>query len=113
MIEEHTLYTALALFCTAVLVVVLFERFKKRNTRYRWPPGPRGLPLIGNALDMPREEPYKGFAEWGRQYGESSAILRRLISLDLFCQRGYRWCDCFWPADDRRQFAQSDWGPIG
>ncbi|KZV73581.1 cytochrome P450 [Peniophora sp. CONT] len=33
------------------------------------PPGPSGLPLIGNALDLPQTEPYKVYVDWGRQYG--------------------------------------------
>ncbi|KAG2159163.1 cytochrome P450 [Suillus bovinus] len=30
-----------------------------------YPPGPRGWPLIGNILDMPRSKPWLTFTEWG------------------------------------------------
>ncbi|KAJ3824541.1 cytochrome P450 [Lentinula raphanica] len=33
------------------------------------PPGPTGLPLIGNVMDMPSESEWLTFAEWGRKYG--------------------------------------------
>ena len=33
------------------------------------PPGPRGLPLIGNVLDMPSEKEWLTFAEWGEEWG--------------------------------------------
>ncbi|THU85007.1 cytochrome P450 [Dendrothele bispora CBS 962.96] len=33
------------------------------------PPGPRGLPVVGNVLDMPSEKEWLTFAEWGRKYG--------------------------------------------
>ncbi|KAG0698347.1 hypothetical protein DFH29DRAFT_834832 [Suillus ampliporus] len=33
------------------------------------PPGPRGLPWIGNRYQIPAAEPWRKFAEWDRQYG--------------------------------------------
>jgi hypothetical protein len=33
------------------------------------PPGPKGLPLIGNLLDMPRKSIWDGYAEFGKKYG--------------------------------------------
>jgi hypothetical protein len=34
------------------------------------PPGPKGLPLVGNVADMPTQHEWKTFAEWARKYGE-------------------------------------------
>ncbi|TFK24572.1 cytochrome P450 [Coprinopsis marcescibilis] len=33
-------------------------------------PGPRRLPFIGNALQMPQERPWLTFAEWAKTYGD-------------------------------------------
>ncbi len=33
------------------------------------PPGPKGLPLVGNVLDMPSEKDWFTFAKWGETYG--------------------------------------------
>ena len=33
------------------------------------PPGPKRLPLLGNLLDMPTEQEWLTFAEWGKKYG--------------------------------------------
>ncbi|PFH51132.1 hypothetical protein AMATHDRAFT_80422 [Amanita thiersii Skay4041] len=33
------------------------------------PPGPLGLPLIGNWYQLPEVKPWRQFAEWNRQYG--------------------------------------------
>lgn len=56
---------------------------KRLITRRRFPaplpPGPRGLPLIGNAADMPTEEQWLKFDELGKRYGN-------LIYLDVFGQ---------------------------
>ncbi|KAI0736491.1 cytochrome P450 [Fomitopsis betulina] len=33
------------------------------------PPGPRGLPVLGNALQIPREQSWLQFTEWAKRYG--------------------------------------------
>ncbi|KDR73253.1 hypothetical protein GALMADRAFT_251844 [Galerina marginata CBS 339.88] len=33
------------------------------------PPGPKGLPIVGNVADMPAQEEWVTFAEWGRKWG--------------------------------------------
>ncbi|KAI0033580.1 cytochrome P450 [Vararia minispora EC-137] len=41
----------------------------KVRTRAPLPPGPQGLPLVGNVLDIPSSYPHKVFAEWKYKYG--------------------------------------------
>lgn len=36
--------------------------------------GPKPLPLIGNALDMPSVEEWKTFTKWAQEYGEKLAF---------------------------------------
>ncbi|KAJ7482980.1 cytochrome P450 [Mycena galericulata] len=38
------------------------------------PPGPKGWPLIGNVLDMPKSHAWKTFARWGDIYGGIMSI---------------------------------------
>jgi hypothetical protein len=53
------------------LALVLVTRLlsSSRRTSASCPPGPKGLPLIGNVLDMPTEQEWLTFADWATRYG--------------------------------------------
>jgi len=38
------------------------------------PPGPKGLPIIGNVFDMPVDQEWLTFAKWGEEYGPLSSV---------------------------------------
>ncbi|KAG1889792.1 cytochrome P450 [Suillus fuscotomentosus] len=65
-------FTVLTLLyiCLAGVGVFLDYIFAKKNPQY--PPGPRGLPLVGNIQDIPFVKPWLTFAEWGKKYGDIS-----------------------------------------
>ncbi|EKM48686.1 uncharacterized protein PHACADRAFT_154991 [Phanerochaete carnosa HHB-10118-sp] len=64
-----TLYTAsLPLIPLAIGIVYLFVAVLNRPGRRRLPPGPKGLPILGNILDAPKEHEWRTFQEWGRTY---------------------------------------------
>ncbi|KAF9476061.1 cytochrome P450 [Pholiota conissans] len=44
------------------------------NYRKSMPPGPLGLPLVGNRYQLPALRPWIKFAEWNRQYGPVTSI---------------------------------------
>ncbi|KAG1874758.1 cytochrome P450 [Suillus subalutaceus] len=54
-------------------VYLLMRVFKKKNPA-PYPPGPPGLPLVGNVLDIPQAKPWLTFAKWGKMYGEISHV---------------------------------------
>ncbi|KAI9447305.1 cytochrome P450 [Lactarius psammicola] len=49
-------------------------RFSGRRSPAPLPPGPRGLPFIGNALDMPSSCPWETFGDWGKKWGAMTHI---------------------------------------
>jgi hypothetical protein len=55
----------------AAAALGLCYRLYKRRTALPLPPGPKGLPLIGNVLNMPKSHAWKTFAQWGDIYGNS------------------------------------------
>ena len=58
-----------------VLLVVGFwiQRFllHRRRNAVPLPPGPHGLPLLGNLFDFPKTDAWLTGAQWGKTYGES------------------------------------------
>ncbi|KZT74723.1 cytochrome P450 [Daedalea quercina L-15889] len=54
---------------TSVLACVLWQRQRKHL-----PPGPRGWPVIGNFLDIPKAYAWKTFAKWGIEWGDIMSI---------------------------------------
>jgi hypothetical protein len=61
--------TLVALGYIAFLVHRTFLPLAQR----RYPPGPKGWPLIGNLLDMPRAKIWETFTELRAQYGVPSS----------------------------------------
>lgn len=57
------------LLSVAATTAVVYHRIRRASNLPR-PPGPPGLPLIGNLLDIPKEYSWVTYREWSRQYGE-------------------------------------------
>ncbi|KAJ6454698.1 hypothetical protein C8R45DRAFT_1037744 [Mycena sanguinolenta] len=45
----------------------------------RFPPGPRGLPLIGNTLQIPQDRQWLKWAEWKVKYGSYNISILLLL----------------------------------
>nr|BAL05079.1 cytochrome P450 [Phanerodontia chrysosporium] len=58
-------------FLSAILTVVLIRTAIARRKRWaRLPPGPKGLPIVGNVLQMPKSQEWLTFSRWAEQYGD-------------------------------------------
>jgi hypothetical protein len=72
---------ALSLF-TYVARNYLADRTRRQGLQY--PPGPRGLPVLGNLFDIPQRAPWETYTRWGKQYGmqlaHSSAQKRNITN---------------------------------
>ena len=51
-----------------VALLYLIRLFLSKRSRLPLPPGPRKLPLLGNALDIPSGFEWEAFQRWGKEY---------------------------------------------
>ncbi|KAI0061749.1 cytochrome P450 [Artomyces pyxidatus] len=60
------LYIVSFLSCL-LAILALDDRRRRKGLPY--PPGPKGLPVIGNILDVPKDAPWVTYARWAKIYG--------------------------------------------
>jgi len=65
--EKFTVSPLLIILFLAILFVVV--RRSLRRKKLPLPPGPPGLPIIGNLFEAPKSYPWLQFDKWKRQYG--------------------------------------------
>lgn len=66
------MYHPAALCVAFVGIVFVLGRFVK-SRRSRLPPGPKGLPIVGNIFDIPNGLEWHTYTKWGREYGMLNA----------------------------------------
>jgi len=56
---------------TTVTVALIFLHLKRKNGRsyLPLPPGPKGLPVIGNLRDMPTSFEWETYHKWSKELG--------------------------------------------
>ena len=52
--------------------LVCFSCSATKATRYG--PGPKGVPILGNVMDLPKTDDYKVYAEWAKKYGKTNFV---------------------------------------
>lgn len=53
----------------AALFALVLLRVNSRRRRLPYPPGPKGLPVIGNIRDISAGYEWLTYAKWGQEYG--------------------------------------------
>lgn len=98
MIHERAVLTAGIVAGIATILIVNYFKSPWR----RLPPGPPGLPIIGNALQLVGE-PWIKFSAWRKEYGMLHYLVRTPSSADDHpcVYRRHHLLECCWPAHDR------------
>lgn len=68
----------LAAYASGLAILGFLVFLTRRRSRYRFPPGPRGLPFWGNVFDLPEEEKWLTYLQWSHAYGESDDFIAHL-----------------------------------
>ena len=63
-------HKAIAVTVGSFPFLCIFYVYRKTRPLAPLPPGPQPLPIVGNVLHMPKEQPWLKYAEWAKQYGE-------------------------------------------
>ena len=84
-LETDFLGFAIASFLALVVSLHLWQskRGKGSPVNNPLPPGPPPLPILGNILDVDKNEPWKSFTDFGKKYGTCQIILHRSYKVNL------------------------------
>ncbi|EIN05973.1 cytochrome P450 [Punctularia strigosozonata HHB-11173 SS5] len=55
-------------------VTYLLKRLLARSSSAPLPPGPKGLPFIGNLFDLPKDHEWETFTRWGKEFGDLTMV---------------------------------------
>nr|BAL05118.1 cytochrome P450 [Phanerodontia chrysosporium] len=93
-----------ALSCVFAGVLAVWAVSSWTRPRHYYPPGPKGLPLLGNMFDIPMRYGWETFANWSRLYGSEIVHVQALgkhicvinsakVAKDLFDGRPHIYSD--------------------
>ncbi|GJE84148.1 cytochrome P450 [Phanerochaete sordida] len=66
-----------------LLTIAIALPLYSRRKRYRLPPGPKGLPIVGNAFDVLADYEWLTYAKWSREY-DSDIIYLNIAGTPIY-----------------------------
>lgn len=72
-----TTMSAMLTLVIATFLAYMFRKLMTRREQRHFPPGPRGLPFLGNAFDFPTANIGSEYVQWGEKYNSWYIITYR------------------------------------
>ncbi|KAF9044254.1 cytochrome P450 [Panaeolus papilionaceus] len=69
-LAEYPYHSLVFTFLICTTLKTVFTRKRRNPNGLPLPPGPKGLPIIGNLLDVPQDKPWLGYNDWCKVYGD-------------------------------------------
>ncbi|KAI6120005.1 cytochrome P450 [Pisolithus croceorrhizus] len=76
-----TSFLPVGIACVTVIGLWLAIRNASKRSGLPYPPGPKRLPIIGNAFNINLKEPHVTYTEWGKIYGD--IVYSRIFGQDI------------------------------
>lgn len=89
-VSNETRWDIISVAIILVCITSLIAGRTLRQARRKLPPGPRGLPLLGNAHQLPVTFPERALLQWGTKYGTHHQLHRASpFTSELLLRRRY------------------------
>lgn len=89
---------SLILYAGVIILVYICTNKLLTKQNAQLPPGPRGLPVVGNVLDLPRAGQFEAH-HWAKHKDLYGMLIKPVISSDIdeMHVRKYQLSHCLWP----------------
>ena len=103
------IFDIIVVLCVAGVLCV-----RRKKPAYPLPPGPKGLPILGNALDIPKNREWVTYEKWGKELSMGFALQIWHPGRKTYVWRrvGCHSCGSVRDALDHSEFCESSEGAI-
>ncbi|OSX62626.1 hypothetical protein POSPLADRAFT_1180741 [Postia placenta MAD-698-R-SB12] len=70
-VSRNVIANTYTLAAAAFFIFIVVRTIAARIARPPYPPGPSGLPILGNTLHIPQFRPWLTYSEWAAKYGDT------------------------------------------